>query len=255
MAFELAGAKVRGLPVDEQGVVVPAKPIHAKLIYTTPSRQFPTGACLPVARRMALLEFAKHARAWIVEDDYDSEFRYSRPPLPSLHSLAAQGRVINVGSMSKVLFPGLRIGYLVLPPELVQPLETLRIAVDDHGILIDQATLAEFIEAGAFDAHIRRCRKVYADRLANFLECAERQRLPLSFPFTDGGMNQAGFLLESAASMKDLSERVAAGNFDIPAIRQYMLPGTKPRQDGLVFGFTAFDKATTSSALKDLAGK
>lgn len=237
-AFHTTRALIRPLSVDAQGALPPRKIEAAKLIYTTPSRQFPTGACQPVARRMALLEFARKAKAWLLEDDYDSEFRYARPPMPSLHSLDTAGRVIYLGTMSKVLFPSLRIGYVVLPAKLLQPFETLRLIIEDHGPLIDQATLAEFIQSGAFYTHIRRCRKNYASKLATFLDAASKHQLPLDFPHTDGGMNQMGYFREADVNAEVISKRLGQQNFMVPSSAYYSTKKTKP---GLVFGFTAFD--------------
>jgi len=196
LAWMRVGSSIHPMAVDENGLILPPlrKGLGPALIYTTPSRQFPTGACLSLPRRLSLIEFASRTNAWIVEDDYDSEFRYSRPPLPSLHSLDATGRVIYVGSMSKVLFPSLRIGYVVLPPTLIEEFSALRWVTDEYGPLIDQATLSEFMEAGAFYTHIRRCRREYGERMNSFLETAGRMNLPLAFPHTDGGMNVTGFL-------------------------------------------------------------
>lgn len=257
LAFARAGAKIRRMKVDDQGVIPPARPELARLIYTTPSRQFPTGASLPVARRLAMLEFARRSRAWLLEDDYDSEFRYTRPPLPSLHSLDQAGRVIYLGSMSKVLFPSLRIGYVVLPEELVQPFESLRLIVDDHGPLIDQATLAEFIDSGGFYTHIRRCRKSYAGKLETFLNAAEVHRLPLEFPFADGGMNQTGFFTDSRTDDQAVSQALAARGLDIPSTSHYCLKKTGGGRfgsaPGLVFGFTAFDHKIIQSSLAVVA--
>ncbi|MEQ1824492.1 MAG: PLP-dependent aminotransferase family protein [Pirellula sp.] len=245
-AFERTGARLRGMEVDVQGVVPPKRAARAKLIYTTPSRQFPTGACLQVSRRMAMLEFAKSAGAWLIEDDYDSEFRYSRPPMPSLRGLDASGRVIYVGSMSKVLYPSLRIGYVVLPDELVSSFESLRLIVEDHGPLIDQATLAEFLSSGAFYTHVRRCRKMYAARLETFLGAATKCRLPLEFPFTDGGMNQAGFFANPEVDAKWVEAAIEQAGLFVPSMSRYSL---RPSRPGLLFGFTAFDHAMIRSSM------
>lgn len=263
-AWQQAGALLDPIPIDSDGIKLPQdKGFSADLVYTTPSRQFPTGACLSLPRRLGLVEFAARAKAWIVEDDYDSEFRYSRPPLPSLQSLDPSGRVIYVGSMSKVLFPSLRIGYVVLPASLVEKFATLRAVLDDHGPLIDQATLAEFIEAGALHAHIRRCRSQYGERLASFIESAFKLGLPLSFPHTDGGMNLAGFLPEQCvnsiaardhtngtAQDKKYSKRLQHHGLDVPPLSLYSLRPTHP---GLVFGFTAFEPHTIRESMKRVA--
>jgi GntR family transcriptional regulator/MocR family aminotransferase len=242
-AFRAAGARLIPVPVDDEGMVPPALIPAGALVYTTPSRQFPTGATLPVARRLALLQAAAASGAWIIEDDYDSEFRYGRSPLPSLHSLDPAGRVIYVGTMSKVLSPSLRIGYVVLPREWMTPFAELRAVVEDHGPLVDQATLAEFIASGSFYSHIRRCRKEYADRLDTFLSTAEQLRLPLRFPHTDGGVNQCGRWLEPRA------EAVWEG-LEVPALSRYAL---RSQARGLVFGFTAFDHAAIKAGLRRFA--
>jgi len=222
----------------------------ADLVYTTPSRQFPTGACLSLPRRLSLVEFAARAKAWIVEDDYDSEFRYSRPPLPSLQGLDAFSRVIYVGSMSKVLFPSLRIGYVVLPAPLLDEFVSLRSVLDEHGPLVEQATLAEFMDAGCFHSHIRRSRGVYGERLAAFVESASRLGLPLSFPHTDGGMNLAGFFPDGSTEDARASEGLRRAGLDVPPVSQYSL---RPGRPGLVFGFAAFGQETIRESLKRVA--
>ena len=250
-AFEHAGANLRPMDVNENGCVPPTKIGKSKLVYVTPSRQYPTGACMPASRRLAMLEAVHSSGAWLVEDDYDSEFRYTRAPLPSLHSLDTHGRVIYLGSMSKVLFPSLRIGYVVLPPELIEPFERIRLIMDDHGPLVDQATLAAFVSSGAFYSHVRRCRKVYAERLETFLESVDKNRLPLDFPFTDGGMNQAGFFQDSTENAIAAAERLKHHGLDVPALEHFSIGKTR---SGLVFGFTAFDHAAIRASLV-VAGK
>lgn len=259
-AFQYAGAKIRCMTVDRDGVVAPKidgtnRRSSAKVIYTTPSRQFPTGACLPIARRNELLAFMRHTGAWLIEDDYDSEFRYSRPPLPSLHSLDTSKRVIYVGSMSKVLFPSLRIGYLVLPEQWVAPFESLRLMVDDHGPLIDQATLAKFISAGEFYRHLRRCRKIYAQRLDAFLNAANKHRLPTEFPFPDGGMNQCGLFSEPRLNSVKITQSLSDAGLDIPSLDSFRPCDTRSTNSpaGLVFGFSAFDIKTIESSMAKVA--
>jgi GntR family transcriptional regulator/MocR family aminotransferase len=250
LAWQRTGARLIPVSIDAEGMRIPAdKRSSADLVYTTPSRQFPTGACLSLSRRLSLVRFAARTKAWIVEDDYDSEFRYSRPPLPSLQSLDRSGRVIYIGSMSKVLFPSLRIGYVVLPASLVEGFAGLRNVLDDHGPLIDQATLAQFIDAGAFYSHIRRSRREYRQRLQTFIECASKLRLPLSFPYTDGGMNLAGFL-ETNEDDRGWSKRLKASKLEIPALSQYSM---RPTRAGLVFGFTAFEPRTIQESMKRVA--
>jgi GntR family transcriptional regulator / MocR family aminotransferase len=250
-AFRAAGAVVAPMAVDAEGIVPPDRIPAGAVLYTTPSRQFPTGAVLTVPRRLALLHAAQRAKALILEDDYDSEFRYARAPMPSLHSLDTAGCVIYIGSMSKALLPTLRIGYAVLPSALVAPFASMRSIVDDHGPLIDQATLAEFISTGGLYSHIRRCRKEYRSRLEAFLSAAHTLRLPLTFPHTDGGMNLCGSFLSSRHKPDaEISREALAKGVEVPPISSYALQA--PAQ-GLLFGFTAFDPSATKQALKRLA--
>ena len=184
-------------------------------------------------------DWARHAGALIVEDDYDGEFRYGGKPLTALYGLDGGDRVIYVGSFSKLLFPSLRLGYAVLPRSLVEPFAALKSTAEDHGPMIDQATLAEFLDSGAFYSHIRRCRKNYAERQHAFLNAIKKGSLPLDFRYRDGGMNLTGFL-PSNCNDQTWSARLAAAGLDVPALSQY---ASEPTEQGLVFGFTAFTPA------------
>lgn len=172
--FRAAGAVPVAVNVDEEGMNVPqavAQHPHARFAVVTPAHQSPTGVTMSLARRMALLDWAAKQQAWIIEDDYDSEFRYHGQPLPSLKSLDTQGRVIYAGTFSKVMFPALRCGYLVVPESLVEKIEAycpLRICGTPPLI---QNSIAEFIEQGHFYRHLKRMRQLYAER-RGFLEQA-----------------------------------------------------------------------------------
>lgn len=237
-AWAHAGATIVPVPVDEEGIRLggDGKP-DAALIYVTPSHQFPLGTCMSLVRRLSLLQAARETGTWIVEDDYDAEFRYTSLPQPSLQSLDEHGRVIYIGSFSKTLCPGLRIGYLVLPLALVEPFAALKSTVDDYSPLVDQATLAAFLDNGGFYAHLRRCRRRYAERQAFFLEQCKRRKLPLNFPVTGRGMNLAGMLPEDMNDER-LSRRLQAAGLDIPALSRYAM---RPIRPGLLFGLAAFD--------------
>jgi GntR family transcriptional regulator/MocR family aminotransferase len=237
-AWRHAGATIVPAPVDEEGIrLANGEKLNAALIYVTPSHQFPLGACMSLGRRLSLLQSARAAGAWIVEDDYDAEFRYTSMPQPSLQSLDEHSRVIYVGSFSKTLCPGLRLGYVVLPPALVEPFAALKSTVDDYSPLVDQATLAAFLDSGGFHAHLRRCRRHYAERQAFFLEQVERRKLPLTFPVTGRGMNLAGMLPEEMNDER-LSRRLRTAGLDIPSLSRYAM---RPIQPGLLFGLAAFD--------------
>jgi GntR family transcriptional regulator/MocR family aminotransferase len=248
-AWRAANADIHYLPVDAEGVVIPAlADSAAKLVYVTPSRQFPTGVSLSLSRRLALVNGAADSATWIVEDDYDSEFRYGAAPLPSLQSFDVSGRVIYIGTFSKLLFPALRLGFAVLPVPLVERFQELKSVVDDHGPMIDQATLAAFLDTGAFYSHIRRCRRAYAERQRSFLEAIQKHGLPLEFRYTDGGMNLTGFLPADYDDFES-SARFRRAGLDVPALSSYSGRVAERRADrfsgnhcerGLVFGFTAF---------------
>jgi GntR family transcriptional regulator/MocR family aminotransferase len=170
--FGFAGATVVPRPVDREGIVIarPSRGRSPKIIYVTPSHQFPLGMTMSLARRTALIDFARGHDAYIFEDDHNSEFRYTGPPLPCLQGLDNAGRVIYAGTMSKILYPSLRLGYILAPEQLVEPMIKIRAVMDQHSPAIDQATLARFLAEGFFLSHIKRMRKLYSDRREFFIE-------------------------------------------------------------------------------------
>jgi GntR family transcriptional regulator / MocR family aminotransferase len=171
-ALGFAGATVIPRPVDREGITIarPSRRASPKIIYVTPSHQFPLGMTMSLARRTALIDFARAHDAYIFEDDHISEFRFTGPPLPCLQGLDNSGRVIYAGTMSKILYPSLRLGYLLAPEQLVEPMIKIRAVMDQHSSAIDQATLARFMAEGFFLSHIRRMRKLYSDRREYFIE-------------------------------------------------------------------------------------
>jgi GntR family transcriptional regulator/MocR family aminotransferase len=171
-AFGFTGATVVPRPVDREGIVIarPSKQPSPKIIYVTPSHQFPLGMTMSLARRTALIDFARARDAYIFEDDHNSEFRFTGPPLPCLQGLDNSGRVIYAGTMSKILYPSLRLGYILAPEPLVEPMIKIRAVMDQHSSTIDQATLARFLSEGFFLSHIKRMRKLYSDRREFFIE-------------------------------------------------------------------------------------
>ncbi|HKW95424.1 MAG TPA: PLP-dependent aminotransferase family protein, partial [Methylomirabilota bacterium] len=172
-----AGARIVPVRVDAEGLDVEMgarRAGDARLAYVTPSHQYPLGVPMSLPRRLALLQWASRARAWIVEDDYDSEFRYGARPIPCLHGLDVDGRVIYVGSFSKTLFPALRLGFLIVPADLVDGLVAARAVADQHPPVLDQAILADFIVRGHFARHLRRMRMAYRERLQALTAASER---------------------------------------------------------------------------------
>jgi len=162
--FAAHGARLRPVPVLTDGLSVAALPGKARLVYVTPSHQFPLGVSMTLARRLELIAWARTRGAVIIEDDYDSEYRYDGAPLPALQGLTASVPVIYVGTFSNVMFPGLRLGYLVLPPDLVEPFTRAKWHADRHSATLEQAALADFIREGHLERHIRRMRRRYKRR-------------------------------------------------------------------------------------------
>ncbi len=166
--------RVHPVPVDPDGIDLKQMPRQARLALVTPSHQFPTGAVLPLQRRLALLAWARRANAIIVEDDYDGEFRYEGEPLEPLQSLDRDGRVLYVGTFSRTMFPALRIGYVVAPRQLVSAFIAAKWLADRHTAVLEQETLAEFIGSGAYERHLRRTRRANAMRRDALLSAIER---------------------------------------------------------------------------------
>lgn len=172
--YESLGARVVGVAVDREGIVVDALPRRARLVYVTPSHQYPLGISMSLARRRALLNWADRHGAAIVEDDYDTEFRYGGRPLEPLRTLDTTGRVIYVGSFSKTMLPTLRLGFLVAPASVRDAIHHAKFVTDWHTPLLTQLALAEFIDDGAFARHVRRMTSVYGERRALLTSTLER---------------------------------------------------------------------------------
>lgn len=172
--FEAAGADVREAPVDEQGLVSDTLPERrTKLIYVTPSHQFPLGGVMPISRRKALLAWAERQQTWIVEDDYDGEFRYGMRPVDALQSIDESGSVIYMGTFSKTLSPQMRLGYLVLPQALVAVFREAKRLMDRHAPRLEQEALASLIADGSYERHVRRCRRMNESRRAALLRALD----------------------------------------------------------------------------------
>ncbi len=174
--FEATGATLLPVPVDESGLDTSRLPDEptVRLAYTTPSHQFPLGAMLPIARRRELLQWAARRRAWIIEDDYDGEFRYGQRPIDALQAIDTEGRVIYVGTFSKALSPQLRLGYLVLPPALVAVFRQAKRLTDRHAPVLEQLALASLIDSGAYERHVRRVRRENERRRMALLQAIAR---------------------------------------------------------------------------------
>jgi GntR family transcriptional regulator/MocR family aminotransferase len=255
MALRWAGAEVIPVPVDREGLDVEAATqlgAGARLAFVTPSRQFPLGMTMSVSRRLALLEWARVTGAWILEDDYDSEYRFSGRPVASLQGMDSSGRVIYMGTFSKVLFPSLRLGYLVLPRALVDVFAAARAWSDWHSPTLEQAVLADFFSEGHFVRHLRRMRSLYAHRHAVLLAAARRHLAGLlDVQPTTGGMFTVGWLpsgTDAVAAARIASEQgVTADPLQAYAAARRQLP------PGLLLGFAAFDDAAIERGVQQLA--
>jgi GntR family transcriptional regulator/MocR family aminotransferase len=252
-AFAAFGAKIIPVQVDNEGFDVGAAPEsgeNAKLVYVTPSHQYPLGVTMSLARRLSLIEWAKTANAWIIEDDYNSEFRYAGRPLASLQGLDRDNRVLYVGTFSKTIFPSLRIGCLVVPPELVNVFTNARALSDVHSSLIDQAILTEFITEGHFARHVRRMRTLYEERQRVLVaECEKHLAGLLEVEKADAGMHLVGWLPEGVGDF-EISQKAADLNLKLAPISDYS--ANKSSRRGFILGYTAFDEKQIKNAVKKL---
>jgi GntR family transcriptional regulator/MocR family aminotransferase len=254
-ALQSAGATMVPVPVDAEGLDVAlgvaAQP-DARLAYVTPSYQYPLGVTMSLARRLALLEWARQAGAWVLEDDYDSEFRYSGHPLAALAGLDTAGHVIYMGSFSKVLFPALRLGYLVVPPAAVDAFVSSRALAGRHAPTLEQAVLAEFIAEGHFARHIRNMRMLYQERQAILVAAASGELSGLlDVPPSPAGMHLVGWLVDSTASDQAASDWAAREGIEARALSTHALRA--PMRPGLMLGYTALQDQEIRAGVSRLA--
>jgi GntR family transcriptional regulator / MocR family aminotransferase len=250
--FEAFGAKVTAVPVDDQGIAIQKIPSRKfRLVYVTPGHQFPLGTTMTLARRLQLLEWTRKSGALIFEDDYDSEYRYSGRPIPALQGLDDNGLVLYAGSFSKVLFPALRLGYVVIPGSLTPFFEATLSLTIRHTPLLEQLVLTDFIAEGHFGRHLRRMREVYAERLAVLLEEA-RTKLSglLEISSIEAGLQTVGWL-QGKIDAESAAASAAKYNVNVTPLNQYT-NGRVLRQ-GLQLGFAAVDAKEIRRGVRDLA--
>jgi GntR family transcriptional regulator / MocR family aminotransferase len=236
--LKAAGCRAVPVPVDREGLDVSAgialSP-EARAAFVAPSHQYPLGVTMSAARRLQLLEWARGAGAWIVEDDYDSEYRYESAPVSSLQGLDADSRVVYVGTFSKVLFPSLRLGYVVIPPDLVERFAAMRQASDICPSPINQAVLNEFIREGHFARHVRRMRQTYAERRRVLVREIERELYPSCEIVGDEAGMHLTILTDGALKDSEVTARAAERKLWLSALSLSYV-GDSPRQ-GFVLGF------------------
>jgi GntR family transcriptional regulator/MocR family aminotransferase len=251
-ALSVGGARLLPIPVDDGGIDVDALrragPVRAA--YVTPSHQYPLGMSMTAARRLALLDWARHGGAWVLEDDYDSEYRYVSRPLGALQGMDAHGRVIYIGTFSKVMFPALRIGYLVVPPPLLPDVVRMRLAFDLFPPTLYQSVLAEFLGEGHFTRHLRRMRGVYQARRAALLDglaqhCGDR----LVVHNADAGLHVA-VLLPDGLDDTDLVRQMGERGLTATALSTCYAGAV--RRNGLLLGFGGSDERSLQDATRVL---
>ena len=261
-AFEKHGARIVSMPVDAQGAMVreaTSRCPQAKLAYVTPSHQFPLGYTLPIERRLELIQWADENDSLIFEDDYDSEYRYSGRPLPSLQGLDRASRTVYVGSFSKVVFPGLGLGYAIVPPPMIDAFQNTLKLTSRPGSLMDQVVLSEFIREGHFVRHMRRMRKTHAIRrqvLVNELHQHLGDRLEVIG--CAAGLHCTAILRLGRPDKKtvidvDIVKKMAECGIVLRALSSYYLQKSTSRvENGLVFGFACSTPAKIRRRLKEV---
>jgi GntR family transcriptional regulator/MocR family aminotransferase len=250
--FEAIGAQVVPAPVDDDGMVLDNRSVRgARLIYVTPGHQFPLGITMSLPRRLHLLELAEKSDALIFEDDYDSEYRYSGRPMPALQGLDRAGRVLYAGTFSKTLFPSLRLGYLVVPTDLVSVFQSAKAVTNRHAPLLDQVVLCDFISEGHWGRHLRRMREVYSERLSVLLESA-RQKLDglLEVSNIEAGLQTVGWL-DAGIDDEAAAKAAAARQVEVVPLSRY--DRDQPKRKGLQLGFAASVPNEIRRGVRELA--
>lgn len=260
-AFQVAGADIRAIPVDDAGLDIEQLDTlapTAKLIHVTPSHQYPTGVVLSLPRRLSLLEWAHRQGALVLEDDYDSEFRYGARPIPALAGLDAtrvgSGSVIYVGTFSKVLYPSLRIGYLVVPPDMIERINAAKEATNRHAPYLEQATLAAFISGGHFERHLNAMRKLYAERQSTLVRLLREE---LGDYLVNGSRTSAAGLhlhitLDVADSAEEIADRARAAGVKIDTATSCY--STAQSQPGFLLGYASLEESAMREGLRRLRG-
>jgi len=245
-----AGARLQPVPVDRDGLNPARLPENARIAFVTPSHHFPTGAILPLTRRMALLAWARSKDAVIVEDDYDGEFHYQGQPLESLQGLDREGRVIYIGTFSRTIFSALRIGYLITPKSLVPAFTAAKWLCDRHTATLEQQTLAEFITTGMYERHLRRVRRSNAARRRALLDAIHKYLGDRVEVTGDGAGAHVVLWPRRHVSENTVIEKAASRGVGIYGISGYFL--TRPSRTGLMLGYSRMKEEEIQEGIRRL---
>jgi GntR family transcriptional regulator/MocR family aminotransferase len=252
-ALRTAGADIVPVPVDDEGLNVDAGirlSKNARAIYISPSHQFPLGVTMSAARRMQLLSWAARTGAWIIEDDYDSEFRFGGRPLASLQGMDTDDRVIYVGTFSKVMFPALRVGYIVAPKDLIQAFATIRDAFDTFSSTLYQAALADFITEGQFARHIRRMRALYLERRTALLDAIDQYTDDkLEVIGTHAGMQLTALL---PRGIDDVALSIKTAKLCVSTRPLSICHAKPPKRGGVILGYSGASVAEIRDGVRKL---
>lgn len=251
--------KISYLPiaVDDQGIQTDGLPsVPPKLIFTTPSHQFPTGVILPIKRRIELIKYAINQDAYIVEDDYDSEFRYNGSPIQSMQHIEPS-RVIYIGTFSKTLSPAIRLGYMVLPDNLLDRVKSAKYAVDIHSPVLEQLTMARFIREGYYEKHVEKMKKIYSKRRVFLIDLLESN---FQHEITISGMNAGLHFVGTFPNVSftdELMEIIFNNNIDISPLRSFYinnssLPNSEIQSNALIFGYGNTDENKIHTGVRKL---
>ncbi len=253
-ALQASGATLIPIPVDDEGISIQkltSTKKRVRVVYVTPSHQYPLGTLMSASRRLELLDWADQTRTWIIEDDYDSEYRYASRPLGSLQGMDNSSRVIYIGTFSKVLFPSLRIGYIVVPRELVKRFVQIRESLDIFSPTLYQLALTDFIEQGHFARHLRRMRSIYLER-QNALVASLRKHFGNTLtPYnTDGGLHLCTIFPKGIDDQEITQNAAKRGISIMPLSSCY---AGKKSESGLVLGFACANESQMDAATKILS--
>lgn len=245
--FMASGARLKATPVDLQGIVCDKLGTSARVVYVTPSHQFPTGVAMSLSRRLQLIAWAREHKAVIIEDDYDSEYRYSGAPLPSLQGLSPDAPVIYCGTFSKVMFPGLRVGFLIVPPSLVPVFRRAKWLCDRNTPMLEQAALTDFLAHGHLERHIRRMRRLYGSRRQALLESLDKHFGDRAQVVGDAAGMHAMVRIDDAGVVA----RAARNKVQLRGTADYYLGGAPHNE--YVFGFATLSERAIREGIKRIA--